>query len=275
MQIAPHGGTPSIERVRDLGPAAPGIPVRGDPVRGDSDGFATPGELLLIDGGSLGRQPTVHVAGRPAEVVGRTEGGGILARVPAGLPAGPVSLEVSHDGGRAASSLMLRRFALVAQPEPGWLHVLEVGQDGARVAGKPLLLSGARSVRFSWDGRAAYALSGGAGGFPRLAIVDTAAPGGPWLAGNLSLPGKSAIALSAAADAPMAAVVSEVDLSLLDLTVSVRPRRYAPWALPSDAERGRVVAADLSPDGKLLALLLGSGNRLMAIDIERPSEPRV
>src|SRR5579862_4155948 len=53
-------GGPSIDRVRDVG--APRLPIAG-PWRGESDGVACPGELLLIEGSGFGRQPTVSIGG--------------------------------------------------------------------------------------------------------------------------------------------------------------------------------------------------------------------
>src|SRR5258708_5929001 len=69
------GGSPSIGSIRDLGGAVP--PESGSFV-GEPDGVASPGEHLLIEGSGFGKQPTVTIGGRAAEVVARTSGGGIL-----------------------------------------------------------------------------------------------------------------------------------------------------------------------------------------------------
>jgi hypothetical protein len=63
------------------------------------------------------------------------------------------------------------------------------------------------------------------------------------------------------------AVVRERDVLLLDTSSPLRPARSAPRALPAEIQRAHIVAADLSPDGKLLAIATAEGNRVALIDL--------
>src|SRR4051812_6625843 len=54
-------GAPRISRVRDAGTVR--VPSEG-PWKGEEDGVATPGELVLIEGDNFGRQPTISIGGR-------------------------------------------------------------------------------------------------------------------------------------------------------------------------------------------------------------------
>src|SRR5215831_3225353 len=52
-------GAPEISRIRDMG--NPYVPVVGEIEGAESDGVATPGEMILIEGSGFGKQPTVMV----------------------------------------------------------------------------------------------------------------------------------------------------------------------------------------------------------------------
>src|SRR5262249_52712357 len=84
-ELLPSAGAPVIRRVRDLG--TPRLQSSGAFV-GQPDGVTVPGELVLLEGDNLGKQPTVLVGGRATSIVARTEGGGIILRVPRGVPSG-------------------------------------------------------------------------------------------------------------------------------------------------------------------------------------------
>ena len=91
-------GPPSISHIRDAG--AVHLPNAGA-WKGEPDGIAGPGELLVIEGDNFGRLPTVSIGGRATTVVARTEGGGIVARVPTGVPVGQrVDRRLAAQGAR-------------------------------------------------------------------------------------------------------------------------------------------------------------------------------
>ena len=92
-----------------------------------------------------------------------------------------------------------------------------------------------------------------------VSVVEMPAPGGPKVVYRLDLGDEPILALAAAGRAPVLAVVRENDVLLLDTSSPLRPARSAPRALPPEIRRAHVVAADLSPDGKLLAVATADG----------------
>jgi hypothetical protein len=260
-QLSTTFGAPSIHRIRDMG--AVRLPQAGA-WKGEPDGIAGPGELLLIEGDNFGRLPTVSIGGRATSIIARTDGGGIVARVPTGVPVGNVAVVVSHPRGRAEKSFPLRRFAVVAHA--GEIYFLGVDKDHAQLIGKPLAVPGARNVRISGDGAAAYVVAQRGDG-DYLVAIDLCAPGGPRLAGDKKLSHHGAL-LSAAMDAPIAAVVGDGEITIVSTRDARMPALFEPMDLPMGAKAPRAI--ELSPDGKLLALLVGDGNRLIALDVSSP-----
>ena len=254
-------GGPKISRIRDVG--AGRIPVAGA-WKGESDGVAVPGELLLIEGDNFGRQPTVSIGGRATAIVARTDGGGILARVPTGVPIGEVDVSVAQPKGRAVLPFKVKRFAIVVHD--GKAFVLELTKDGAQPAGQPLAIPGARALRMSADGGAAYVLASRPD-HDRLVVIDLAAAGGPKLAGERLLSHR-ATHLATASDAPIAVAVGEGKVTLFNLPRSNAPASYDATLLPKELRAP--LAVELSPDGKVLALLLAEGNRLAILDLDKP-----
>ena len=120
-EVSTTFGPPTVRRIRDAG--AVRLPQAGA-WRGEPDGVAGPGELIVIEGDNFGRLPTVSIGGRATAIVARTDGGGIVARVPTGVPVGDVPVVVSQPKGRAQKSFPLRRFAVVAHG--GQLYFLRV-----------------------------------------------------------------------------------------------------------------------------------------------------
>jgi hypothetical protein len=100
-----------------------------------------------------------------------------------------------------------------------------------------------------------------------LVAIDLCAPGGPRLAGDKKLSHHGAL-LSAAMDAPIAAVVGDGEITIVSTRDARMPALFEPMDLPMGAKAPRAI--ELSPDGKLLALLVGDGNRLIALDVSSP-----
>ncbi|HEX6839454.1 MAG TPA: IPT/TIG domain-containing protein, partial [Polyangia bacterium] len=209
-------GPPSVSRIRDAG--AVRLPQTGA-WKGEPDGIAGPGELLVIEGDNFGRLPTVSIGGRATTIVARTEGGGIVARVPTGVPVGNVPIVVSQPKGRAQKSFPMRRFAVVAHA--GQLTFLRVDKDRAEPVGKPLPVPGARVVRISGDGAAAYAVANRADG-DHLVAVDLCAPGGPRIASEKKL-AHHGVLLATAMDAPIAAVVGDGEITIVSTRDARQP----------------------------------------------------
>jgi hypothetical protein len=275
-ELAESSGAPVITEITDLGGSD--VPLRGQLGLGGSDGVAAIGETLWIHGRSFGRQPTVSVGGRPAAVLGRTHDGGAVVRVPAGTPSGPQAVAVSNERGRGEKSLPIRRYAAVMPAEGGqvaWVELTERGPIAAGVTPVP----GARLLALSADGRAAYVadprgsvvevLEIPAATAPksiyRLDLTEPSDQGGDRAserAGDASI-----VALSAASRAAMLAVVRPADVVLLDTSSPLHPARSLPRALPKTVRDARIAAAELSPDGKLLAAVTEEGNRLVLLDL--------
>src|SRR5262245_63736026 len=77
------GGAPSVSRVRDLGNLE-NLPDVGSISGIETDGVFVVGEHVLIEGSDFGKLPTVLIGGRPAGVLARTNGDGIITRIPDG-----------------------------------------------------------------------------------------------------------------------------------------------------------------------------------------------
>jgi hypothetical protein len=259
-------GAPRITRIRDLGSVR--LPEAGA-WKGEPDGVASPGELILVEGDNFGRLPTVSIGGRATGIIARTEGGGIIAQVPAGVPVGDVPIVVSHPKGKATRNFPIRRFALVA--EGGQLYALAVDKESAKLVGKPLDVEGAKLVRIAGDGATALVVAARSDG-DYLVGVDLGAPGGPRLGVTRKLAHRGHL-IAAAMDAPITAIVGDGQITLVRTKGPQSPALYEPIDLPMGAKAPRAI--ELSPDGKLLALLVPEGNRLIALDVGAPPEAKV
>lgn len=252
-------GGPRIKRVRDAGNAR--VPAAGA-WAGESDGVFVPGEVVVVEGDNFGKQPTLSIGGRATQVLARTERGGIVARVPNGVRAGDVEVVVSQPKGRATHPLKLTRLAVVVHDGKVW--VLDVSPGGLKVHGHPLDVPGARAVRLSADGSAAWVL-GTEGGVDRLVTIDLTAPGGARVANAQALKHKASL-LASAQDAEVVAAVGEGKVTLFVAQHPLWPAPHEPQELPAEVRAARTIA--LSPDGKVLALLISDGNKLSLVDVE-------
>jgi hypothetical protein len=258
--LSEAGGPPSISEVVDLGGAD--IPLNGElRLRGRNDGVAVIGETLWIRGKSFGRQPTVTIGGRPATVWSRTGDGGLLVRVPVGATAGATTAVVKQERGQAQAPLDVRRYAAVLAG--GRLTWLDVSGETPEVAGETEV-PGARFVRLSPDGRAAY-VAGSNG----LDVFETTAPVRPEGRHLPSIGAEPVIALAGATAANLLAVVRAADVVLFELGAPLRPRQTETLPLPPLVRAGRVTRAELSPDGRLLAFALAEGNRMVLAQTSR------
>ena len=143
-------GTPRISRVRDLGSVHIG---QAGPLLAESDGVITMGELVLVEGSGFGKQPTVQIAGHPAELRWRTAGGGIVVQVPLGSASGEQPLWVEAGGQRAQTQVTLQRLGVILDARRGAVHVVRVGGEAgpaptAQTVGQPLKLPGAHALNY-------------------------------------------------------------------------------------------------------------------------------
>jgi hypothetical protein len=262
-------GRPRISRVRDLGAVHIG---QAGPLAGESDGVFAIGELVLIEGGGFGRQPTVSIGGRPAELRWRTEGGGIVVQVPAGSDIGQTNVTVQVGGDRASAPLPLYRLALVLDARRGELLPLRIGRstDGTPTvesAGPTLAVPRGRSLAVSHDGAAAYVLCSGeaAGKSDSVAIIDLVAPGGPRLTDTRQLRHR-AHQLAAAERAGVLAILGGDAVTIWDIREARRPATWPSAELPEGIGKARTAA--LHPDGALLALGIAEDNQVVLVDVK-------
>jgi hypothetical protein len=261
FDLSETSGTPEITDVVDVGGAD--VPLTGNLAMQPSDGVAVVGETLWIRGRSFGRQPAVLVGGRPATVLGRTRDGGIAVRVPAATPSGSQPVVVSNEVGRGERPIAVRRYVAVLAPGAGQMAWAELGVDGPIAAGR-LPVPGARWLAMSADGRAAYVAQASKS---VLDVVELPSPGAPKIVYQLDLGAAPPVAMAAAGRAQVLAIVRADDVVLVDTTSPLRPARSTPRALPKDVRLAKIVAADLSPDGKLLAVATADGNRVVLLDL--------
>jgi hypothetical protein len=281
-EVARAGGAPSVERVRDLGNLE-NLPEGGAIQGVETDGVFVVGEHVLIEGDDFGKLPTILIGGRPAGVVARTDGGGIITRIPDGVPVGEVPVEVSHPNGKNSKKIQVRRYGLIAQSDGGKIYVMNVGARDAGVEATVISVENPRFVRYSPDGSVAYVASGVASGAEggkgsvagKISVIGMGTKGGPRIVQNVPLTGRIVTALAVAERAELMAVVGETSLQLLSIRLPRHPAAYREFQLPEGVARAGVVTADLDPTGKVLALLLSEGNKLAIFDVARPERPRL
>ncbi len=272
-KVPSASGAPSISKVTDLGDLG-ALPKTGRMPRADSDGVFVVGELVLIEGRNFGKQPTVNIGGRPAESVARTGSGGIIARVPIGVPTGRIEIEVSHPGGRDSMAVQVRRYGFVVQPDAGKVFVVvQTKRDGELQTSGELEIAKARSVAVSHDGQVALVAADPAstGESARLGVIAVTASGGPKLVRELKLPNRDAGMVECATRAPLGVVAGSDGITLIDLEDSRNPAHYDLFP----ANDGKpLTAIALSPKGRWLVALAADNNRLLPVDISAPSRPR-
>jgi hypothetical protein len=264
--IAETSVAPVVTEVLDVG--AGDVPLSGEVAMEPSDGVAVIGETLWIHGRGFGRQPTVLVGGRPAAVLGRTRDGGILARVPTATPSGSQPVAVSNEVGRGEQLISIRRYAATLAPGSGQIGWAQIAAEGATAAGTTPV-PGARWLALSSDGRAAYVAEAQRS---MIDVIEVPAPGAPKVIYQLEVGRGRVLALAVAARAPVLAVVHQNDVVLVDTSSPIHPARSQPRALPQEIRDAHIAAADLSPDGKLLAIATETGNLVMLLDLGTPGQ---
>jgi hypothetical protein len=270
MDLQTPGGEPEITEIQDLGsvPLIMNKPLRHLP----GDGKAVVGELLVIRGTNLGRQPTVAFGPQPMRVLARTEDGGIVVRAPAASAPGKLRVSVTHDRGSASKMMELKRYGLAVIPGLPGIQVLDVGTDKVEPVGKPLLATAPRFIALHRDGSVAYATTSAKQ--PRLLVIDLAAAGKPKIVNQRKLGMWKVIGLSVAAEAKVAAVVHEKAILMFDLDNPRDPLRYNPARFPPGLLKSGVIDIELSPDGKTLAVLAAKDNTLVLFDVSDPNDVR-
>ncbi len=276
-EISAASGGPSVSRVVDLGDI-PQMPAEGQALPKDGgDGTFVVGEFVLISGGDFGKLPTVLIGGRPMEVIARTSDGGLVSRIPPGVAAGKVTVEVSNPSGRGVKEIDVHRYGLVTQGDADRVHVIDVTANDASVAGLAAAVDAPRGVRTSADGMLAFVASAAKqdpakGG---LSVLALASPHGPKVVFDIATGVPNPLALAVAESAPVLAVVGDRTAQLFLLSEQRHPSPYETFTLPDEIANAGVVSADLTPDGTILLILVAEGNKLYAYDIDTPEKPTI
>lgn len=277
-QLDEASGAPSVSNVTDLGDMGL-IPAQGNPLpAADSDGVFAVGELVLIEGSDFGKLPTLNIGGRPAEVRARTGSGGIVTRIPAGVPTGEIDVEVSHTQGRGAKGISAVRYGLVVQPGAGVVHVLRFGPKGELSVAGALEVPGARDVAITHDGVAAYVVADAAGEVrsAALTVIALTASGGPKVLRSLRLSGTRGELVATAGRAARGIVIGGGRLTVFDSGNPTSPALYDAVSLPAPfAEAGAPTAAAVHQEGALAVVLSAQGNALLPLDISNPAAARL
>lgn len=254
--VAASSGAPDIFKVTDLGDLA-SLPATGNLSTRESDGDFVIGELILIEGDDFGKLPTIAIGGKPAKSIARTASGGIVTRIPTEVPAGGISVEVSHPGGRGAKNISVKRFLAASTGDT--VQVAIANEDGKLADAGTLAVSNVEDLCFGHDGQALYLA------IPKeksLRAVSVAAKGGPSVIGAFRMGAGQFVELACRADVPVLAAVHQRRIFIYDTGVPTAISEAAVVKLQDD-----VVAAALSPDGESLAVLTRESNSLLLISL--------
>lgn len=273
MDLEEASAAPSIARVVDLGHAE--VPTGGDVKLAGSDGKAIAGELLFIEGRNFGRGPAVSIGGQPAVAAARTENGGILVRVPTGVPEGRQGVVVSTHKGVASFNLEFLRFGAAAVPGTKRISLLQAPdyketasiETPAEIAAlefsatRPLLYA----VTQTPDDCRAHASRPEC--TPELLTIELTLPGFPITQRQKLVPG-TVLRFSTARFVSRAVVATSGGMQVINLEYRnpiVHQRMN--W------KSADVLEAAISPDGRSVLVLLRD-NRLLAYDISLPDLPK-
>lgn len=270
-QVPGSSDAPKIARIVDLGDVGL-LPPRGEVPQGDSDNVYVMGELVLVEGEDFGKLPALQMGGAPVDIVARTGAGGIVARIPPGIDAGPTEVTVTHPGGRDATTIETIRSAVVIDRAAGTVHVLALGRGDTGRAAAAYPIPGASFAAFSPDAQVAYVVANPttASGSATMYVIALTSSGGPKLLPDhrLGLPQVTAFATSTGA--PLGAVAGSGKLVLLDLGVPRTPTVGQPFPLVGDA-----LALAIHPTGKRIVALSPHDNKMTPLDLSDRRSPRV
>ncbi len=228
-----------------------------------SDGVASIGEVIWIQGQNFGPNPSVEIGGVAVEVKSRTANEGILARVPPGTPVGTQPVVVSTQHGQHQKTVVIKRLAIGLPPQAHSLAWANVAND-APVAVNFVDLVSPRFIRLSADGRAAYVI----GGNPlAMTVFEMAAAHQPTAVGKLDLGAGRAWAFVAAAAAPVVALLREQDVAFFDTSSALHPVAKDTQPLPPAVRAAGPRRVELSPDGKLLVFCVAEGNQILVVEV--------
>jgi hypothetical protein len=287
-QPPPADGPPAVERVVDLGGAAP--PARGA-FDASSDGRASPGEWLAVLGRNLGPAQRVTIGGREAPLRGHLQNG-LLLRLPRDLAPGRQPVVVETPAGSARGRVGVTRQLVTAAPNGNGLQLLAQGPEHDLLDGPTQRFALEWGHRHALDpaGSTLYAIQlpaartdpDGTTRYPaQVLVVDLAATGGPTERGRFRVELSQPPADLALLDARTLLVLAERELVCVDVSRPGAGREVARLSLPARAREGTAAERD-SVHTRVIPLTQGwvvalevYGNRLQLIDLSDPRAPRL
>lgn len=303
VRIAPPNAAapsraPSLSRAVDLG-ALP-LPAEGV-VRADaSDSWVTPGEHLALLGDDLGEHPAVTIAGRAAPIVGTLEGGGLLVRLPRGVPPGKQTLTLDNGAGTARLPLQVNSYVWGADARGDALRIRRLSPDESTLDEKALDLEfgKARYTALSPEGGFLFALQEPDydGAFVpdaieavvdavkeleddaatcELRVVHLGAKNAPAAVGSLALQLQSRPTGLAAGPNGLVLVLERRHLTVLDASDPTQPKVVARLQVAAADAPRELVDAEFLDGGKKVAVLEAYENRLHLIDVSNAAAPRL
>ena len=201
---------------------------------------------MLIEGGGFGKQPTVSLGGRPAEIHWRTDGGGLIVQVPSGVAAGAQPLVVEVGGKRAETTVHVQRLAVVLDGPRGLcirsksVAAAENPRRSKAMAKRCRLRMHATAL--SADGAAAYVLWQDRDR-DEVAIVDLTAAKGPFLRDHRRLSHRAQTIVAASA-AKVVAIIGENQITVWNVSEANRPSPWPAAKLPEEARGATLFALD-------------------------------
>ncbi|MBU1221492.1 IPT/TIG domain-containing protein [Myxococcota bacterium] len=236
------------------------------------DGVFTTAETVVIRGRNFGRLPTVSICDKPTVIIARTEDGGIISRVPLGIPAGQCPVTVSNTGGTSAPLIInVSRYAAVAVPGSGSFAILDT------LTWKELAVikkGETQFLAFNSDTPVLYAaVKGNCSGnkCPSILLtVDLTTKGGPSVVSEEKIPGGNLLALSYSPVAKTVTAVSNHGLRVFNAAYPLTPVAHRVHRWPAELKASTILSAGVSRDGKLVAVNTTTDNQVHFFDIQVP-----
>ncbi len=259
--IPESDSAPKILKLLDMGSYS--VPCCGK-IRPDipADGKVMTGETVLIRGSNFGRGPTVSIGDKACDIVARTEDGGIVVKVPSGVPEGAANVVVSNEYGASTARITVTRLAAVRVPGAS-MHLLDVA-TGNKVTDIPGTDTGARAV-FSSTAPFLYVYTGGVA--PSLLTVNLAAQGKPTIVNRQKLPAGRLFTMGLPGDSRFLIIAVEKGYEIFDLAHPEYPVVHSFIDWPRGIDPGKVVDMALAPDGKVLTILQ-KPNEIKMLDVQ-------
>jgi hypothetical protein len=297
LRVSPSGqlppqGPPHIEQAQDLGGLP--LPALGPLSTEHSDELFTPGEWVALRGKNLVPQSRIAIGGRPAQVAGVLDGGGLLLRVPRGVSPGQQLLSLDNGMGTAQTTLSTAIYAFGGDASGNALRIRQLGPEKEEFTDQqhdfafPL----ARFSVLSPDGAMLYVLQEptsedepeetGQPGTPPLAtakcdllVVHLGGKKGPRRVGQVPLALQGKPTGLAMGPYGQLVVLQKRQLTVMDTQNPLLPTPLANLALATPEQQRELVDAEFLGDGKQLAVLEAYANQVHLVDLSVPSQPRL